>query len=64
MILADIKNTADGSAFYNFFHGGRFALVRYIDGPRGECIRSEEEAKVAAALAMANSPDERVLTIR
>jgi hypothetical protein len=63
VILADIKNGADESAYYNFFHGGRFVLVRYIDGPRDEVIRTQAEAEKAAVLALATHPDERVLTV-
>jgi hypothetical protein len=63
MILADIKTSADQSAYFNFFHGGRFALVRYIDGPSGEHLRTEKEAQVAALQALAGS-DDRVVTVR
>lgn len=63
MILADIKTGADESAYYNLFHGGRFVLVRYIDGPTGEHLRTQAEAEALAAIALSRS-DERVLTVR
>jgi hypothetical protein len=60
MILADITTTADESAWHAWFHGGRFVYVRYIDGGRGECIRTEDESRRAAAAALlTGTPDPR-----
>lgn len=65
MVLADIKTSADESAWHNWFHGGRFVLVRYIDGSTGEQLRTEAETAKAAALALAtDKTGDRVLTVR
>lgn len=57
MILADVVTASDETNYYCFFHGRRFVKVRYIDGPTGEHLRTQDEAAVAAARALLAEPE-------
>lgn len=53
MVVTEIITTSTEDSYCRLFEGGRFVDVRYIDGARGELIRTQNEVLAAAHLALA-----------